>query len=94
MVICEMEGNESELWCTLKFWVSKCIVPWQLKARLVEQEEEAIVRQKHGKNISAETNQHARVEELLEVVFSVQSVEALWQGPMGEVCQFESGVSC
>jgi hypothetical protein len=43
----------------------------------VEQEEEAIVRQKHGKNISAETNQHARVEELLEVVFSVQSVEAL-----------------
>jgi hypothetical protein len=45
---------------------------WQLKAGIVE-EEVAIATQQRGKHVSAATNKHATIEELLEAVFSVRS---------------------
>jgi hypothetical protein len=44
----------------------------------VEQEEAAVARHWRGKHVSAATNQHATIEELLEAVFSVQSVPGLY----------------
>jgi hypothetical protein len=54
------------------------IVTWWLKALIVEQEEAPIFRQWHSKHISAATIEHATIEELLEVVFSVQSMPRLY----------------
>jgi hypothetical protein len=42
-----------------------------LEARILEQEEVAIARPWCGNDLSTATNQHAIIEELLEVVFSV-----------------------
>jgi hypothetical protein len=50
----------------------------RLKPGIVEQEEEAIARQWRCKHVSAATNQHATVEELLEALFSVRSVPTLY----------------
>jgi hypothetical protein len=44
----------------------------QLKAGILEQEEEAIARQRGGKHISTATNQYATVEELLGTKFSMR----------------------
>jgi hypothetical protein len=49
-----------------------------MKARIVEQEEAAFVRQWHGKHVSAATNKHAAIEELLEEQFSTQSIPRLY----------------
>jgi hypothetical protein len=43
----------------------------------MEQEKVAVVRQRQGKHVSAATNQHATIEELLEVVFSMRSAPRL-----------------
>jgi hypothetical protein len=48
------------------------------KARIVESEETAVTRQRLGKHIPAATNTHATMEELLDMVFSVQSVLMLY----------------
>jgi hypothetical protein len=50
------------------------IVIWRQKAGIVE--ETAIARQWRGKHVSTATNKHASTEELLEVVFSAQSVHS------------------
>jgi ribosome-interacting GTPase 1 len=49
-----------------------------MKAVIVQQEEAATVRQHHDKYVSTAMNQHATVEELLEAVFSVQSLLRLY----------------
>jgi hypothetical protein len=43
----------------------------------VEKEEEAIARQLRGKHVSASTNQHATIEELLEAMYSSWSAPRL-----------------
>jgi 3-hydroxyacyl-CoA dehydrogenase len=43
----------------------------------VEQAEAVIARQQHGKQVSAAANQHTTTEELLEAVFSSQSIQRL-----------------
>jgi hypothetical protein len=45
---------------------------------MVEEEEAAIARQQDSKHVSAAMNQDATTEELLEVVYSVQSVLRLY----------------
>jgi hypothetical protein len=52
----------------------KYIVTWQLKVGAVEQDQAAGTRQRRGKHVSAVTNQHATVDEVLEVVFYMWSV--------------------
>jgi hypothetical protein len=44
----------------------------------MEQAEVAIAKQWHGKHVSTAVNQHATIEELLEAVFSMQSVPRLY----------------
>jgi ribosome-interacting GTPase 1 len=48
------------------------------KVGIVEPEETAVAMQRMGKHASAATNQHAAIEELLEMVFYMQSVERLY----------------
>jgi hypothetical protein len=48
-------------------------VTWRLKAGIVEPEE-AVARQRLGKHISAATNTHATIEELLAAAFSLLPV--------------------
>jgi hypothetical protein len=50
---------------------------WYLKGRIAEPEEVATTRQWSSKHAPAATDMHAAVEELLEAVFSVQSVPML-----------------
>jgi hypothetical protein len=40
----------------------------------VEQKEAAVAKQQCGKHVSATTNKHTTIEELMEAVFPVQSV--------------------
>jgi hypothetical protein len=49
-------------------------VAWRLKARIVEWEETATARQQLGKQAPPAMNKQATTEELLEAVFSMQSV--------------------
>jgi hypothetical protein len=44
----------------------------------VEQEDAAIARQQRRKQVSAATNRHATIEELLEVVFSLWCMQRLY----------------
>lgn len=44
----------------------------------MEQDEEAITKQEHGKHVSAPTDQHTTIEELLVVVDSVWSTVRLY----------------
>jgi hypothetical protein len=50
---------------------------WRLKAGIVEWVEAAIARQRRGEDVSAATNKHATIEELLEAVFSMLSTPML-----------------
>jgi hypothetical protein len=50
----------------------------RLKAGIVEQEEADIARQRLGKHISAANNQQAKIQELLEAMFSVWSAPKLY----------------
>jgi hypothetical protein len=49
-----------------------------LKAGIVQPEETFTVRQRLGKHVPAATNTKAKIEELLETVFSVGSVPRLY----------------
>jgi hypothetical protein len=61
------------------YWFcDKYIVTWRLIAGIVEQEEVVIAGQWHGKHVSVATTQHVTIRELLEVVFSMQSVLRLY----------------
>jgi hypothetical protein len=53
-----------------------CIVTWRLSAGIVEQEVEAIARQRCDKHTSTATNKHATIEELLDAVFY-----SVWSAP-------------
>jgi hypothetical protein len=55
------------------------IVAIRLKTGIVEQIDAAIAMQRCGKHISAAVNEYATVEELLEAVFSMQSVPRLYR---------------
>jgi hypothetical protein len=48
--------------------------PQSLKARIVELEEAAVARKRHGKHVPAAKNTHATIEELMGAVFSMRSV--------------------
>jgi hypothetical protein len=48
-----------------------------MKAEIADPENTSIAKQWHGKHLSALTNNHATTKELLEAVFSVQSVRRL-----------------
>jgi hypothetical protein len=52
------------------------IVSWRMKVGIADPEKISIDRQRHGKHISAVTNNHA-TEELLKAVFSKRSVPRL-----------------
>jgi hypothetical protein len=53
------------------------VTPW-LKVGIVEKEEAAIARQRSVKQVSAATNQHLPIEEVLEAVFCMQSTPRLY----------------
>jgi hypothetical protein len=70
-----------------------------MKARIPDAEKTFIVRQRLGKHVSAVTNNHAITEELLEAVFSMQSLPRLYKKNQMEfsvsrVCDLPSWVSC
>jgi hypothetical protein len=50
----------------------------------VEQEEKAISRRRRGKHFPAAMNQHAKIEKLLEAVFSVWSSPSLYSDDQRE----------
>jgi hypothetical protein len=52
----------------------------ELKDRRVEPEKTAVARGRLGKEFSAATDMHATIEELLEAVFSIRSVQRLYTG--------------
>jgi hypothetical protein len=45
----------------------------KLIAGIVEQKEVVVIRQWRGKHVSAATNTHATIEEVLETLFSIRS---------------------
>jgi hypothetical protein len=49
-------------------------VTWRLKSEIVEQEQKAVARQRLGEYFPAARNTHATIVELLDAVFSMQSV--------------------
>jgi hypothetical protein len=51
------------------------IVTWSLKAGIVEPEKKSIARQRLCKQMFAETDTQATIEELLRTVFSMRSVQ-------------------
>jgi hypothetical protein len=53
-------------------------VRWRLKAGIVERIDAAISRQWNDEHVSAAKNQHATIAELLEAVFSMQSLPRLY----------------
>jgi hypothetical protein len=82
---------EAKFWSWTVVWVcvyvceSECvhvfvyIMTWLLKARIVERIDAAVARQWCSKkHVSAAVNQHATIEELLVVVFLMQSVPRLY----------------
>jgi hypothetical protein len=44
----------------------------------VKQDEMAVARQWHGKHVSAEFTKYAAIEEVLETMFSTQSIPSLY----------------
>jgi hypothetical protein len=54
------------------------IVTWRMKAGIAHSEKTSITKQRHGKHVSAVTNNHATKEELLEAVVSIRSVPRLY----------------
>jgi hypothetical protein len=50
-----------------------------MKAGTANPENTSIVRQRHGKTVSAVMNNHATIEELLEAVFSRRFVSRLYK---------------
>jgi hypothetical protein len=48
-----------------------------MKARIADPEKQSIARQRHGKHVSAVTNNHARTGQLLEAAFFMKSVPRL-----------------
>jgi hypothetical protein len=50
-----------------------------MEARIADPETTSIARQQHGKHVSAVTNNHATIEELLEVVISMWFVLRLYK---------------
>jgi hypothetical protein len=54
------------------------IVTWCLEAGIVEREETATARQQIGKHVVMAVNEHSTTEELLEAVFSTQSLPGLY----------------
>jgi hypothetical protein len=54
------------------------IVKRCMEVKIAEQEQVAGARQWHGKHVSAAMNNHATIEELLEVVFSIWSMPRLY----------------
>jgi hypothetical protein len=67
------DRKESDVLIEQQAMKSLHIVTWRLKAGIVKQEA-AIASQQHIKHVPAAVNQHATIEELLEVVFPVWSV--------------------
>jgi hypothetical protein len=49
-------------------------VKWHLKGGIVEPEETDVARQRLDKHVSAATDTHPTIEELLETVFSMRPV--------------------
>jgi hypothetical protein len=43
-------------------WQDNIMVTWELKAKIVEQEEAAVARQQHGKHVSIATDSNATTE--------------------------------
>jgi hypothetical protein len=55
-------------------------VTYRLKARSAEREETAVAKQGLGKQVSSARNNQAKIEELLEAMFSMWSVPRLYKG--------------
>jgi hypothetical protein len=53
-------------------------VTLHLQGRIVEPKGTVVARQRRDKHVSAATNTHATTEELLEAMFSMQSVSMLY----------------
>jgi hypothetical protein len=53
-----------------------------MKARIADQEKTSIARQQLGKHVSAVMNNHATTEDLIEAVFSMQSMLRLYKNQL------------
>jgi hypothetical protein len=70
--------------------VIKDIVAWHLKGGIVEPEETTVARQRLDKHVSTAMDMHAKLEELLETVFSMQSVPMLYsKDEQGKLSQLQ-----
>jgi hypothetical protein len=57
---------------------------WRLKARIVEQDEMAIAGQRLKKHAPVATDMHTTMEELLDTVFSMQSMRGYIESTRGQ----------